>query len=414
MESRVLALVVVLGVVSVAGAAGVAATDVGAVGIDEGRSGVAAPGADLGTAAHGDADQLRSELAVAALETRLDRADADAERRAAVEAAVGRLQTRLDRYRTDRQRAGAEFAAGDRSADSLALALARVDGDATRLRAERAAIQALAATRSDLSLSNGLESELSSRSQIEGEALSLEGPVRERVRTDAVSGERTAVVLAASEDGVAASTIESGSYRREVTRWNDYVPSGTNQFRESNGGPVSAAYDLAKSEYYATAYQMAIESGSNNPSILTYGGSIYRVTFPFDGGRVRAFVDGNTTAPFRELQRRSVADLDERTVATHEGDDLTVTVNETDAGGPVAIDVTADGDPVDAAVTIENTTIGQTGSDGRRWVVDPAGKTRVTVRATGDRTVEFALGGASRDTASESQGVADPTATLSS
>ncbi|MFW6436728.1 MAG: DUF7096 domain-containing protein [Halococcoides sp.] len=396
MDSRVVALLVVLAVASVAGVASVAATDVGAVEISEGRSGVTAPGTDLGTAAHGDADQLRSELAVATLETRLDRADSDSERQAAVEAEVGRLQTRLDRYRADRQRAGEQFAAGERSADSLALSLARADGDASRLRAERAAIQSMVAARNDVSLNNGLESELSSRSQIEGEALVLEGPVRERVRTGAATGDRTPVVLAASDAGVSTSAIESGTYRRDVTRWDRYVPDGANEFKESNGGPVSAAYDLAKSEYYASAYQMAIESGSSNPSILTYGGSIYRVTFPFDGGRVRAFIDGNTTAPFRELQRRSVADLDERTVATHEGDGLTVTVNETDAGGPVAIEVTDDG-PVDATVRMDNTTVGQTDAEGRLWVVDPAGETPVTVRDGGNRTVEFTLDVASRD-----------------
>ncbi|MFB6162446.1 MAG: hypothetical protein ABEJ86_03270, partial [Halococcoides sp.] len=340
MDSRVgiatLGLVLALVASGAIGPAIGATTDLGSLQVEDGQTGVASPGTEISMAFHAEADTLRSELAVASLETRLDRAESDAQRRAAVRSAVNRLQTRVAGYRAARKRVGTQFAHGDRSADSLALALARVAGDATRIRTERAAIQSMVAKRGDVSLTNGLESALAPRSQIDGEALALKGPIRKQLRQGAVSGEQTTVIVTASDQGIAMSWVRDGTYKQTVTRWDRHNPGGTNTFRDAEGGPVSAAYERSKTEYYAAAYDRAINSGANNPSILTYGGTLYRVTFPFDGGRIRAFIDGNTTAPFHELQRRSIEDLDPRPVANHTGDGLTVTVNGTYDGGPVA------------------------------------------------------------------------------
>ncbi|MFW6436704.1 MAG: DUF7094 domain-containing protein [Halococcoides sp.] len=390
MDERVLAVCVL--VVVIGGLATVsAATDesgVGALQVEDGRTGVAAPGADLGTAAYGDADSLRSELAVASLETRLDRAESDDQRQAAVRSAADRLEMRLATSRSERRAAGEEFENGSRSADSFALALARVDGDARRHLAERRAIRSAVDERPTVSLSNGLESTISERSGIDGEALALQGENRQRLRRAAVTGDRQPVVLTVSDHGVATRAVTDETYYRDVTRWDRQNPDGENVFRDADGGPVSAAYDRAKSEYYTTVYEMAITSGTNNPSILTYGGSIYRVTFPYDGGRVRAFIDGNTTDPFRELQRQSIETLDPQQRATHTGDGLEVAVNATAPGGPLSIEVTDDG-PVDARVEMDNRTVGRTGPDGRLWTVDPGVETPVTIRASDNRTVAF-------------------------
>jgi hypothetical protein len=76
------------------------------------------------------------------------------------------------------------------------------------------------------------------------------------------------------------------------------------------------------------------------------------------------------------------------------GESLRLRINGSYDTGPMAVRVArnATGIPLDAEVTVDGQVVGRTGDDGRLWTVQPIGETTVSVRTSGNATVETTVG----------------------
>jgi len=106
-----------------------------------------------------------------------------------------------------------------------------------------------------------------------------------------------------------------------------------------------------------------------------------------------AYLDGGTTNVFRESQRQSIAAVPTSDSVTARNDTVWVRVNKTYETGPMSVNVFENGTgrPLNATVSLNGQPLGQTGSDGLIWLVEPRSGVPITVSTSSGTTVAFRL-----------------------
>jgi len=343
--------------------------------------------ADLASALGTERARLESTLAASAFEQEFEAAPDRTAKISTVRSAIGSLETKGEVLREERTAAVRAFNHGELTGGELfrsfALIKTRADGIQERLATIEAVTQ-----QSEFSMPSYLSIRLSS---LEADLVSLRGPVLERI-TAAARAEHSPIRIGVTtaDSGMVLGTIEGETFYREGALWTARAETGPNQFASDASSPL-----LATHEHAQAVYPWAFEHLVSNPSISGFGDStIYPVRLNHAHGEVIAYFDGRTTDVFFERQRLRLSQLPNSTVATNQTDSLSIRVNETGEGRPLAVTVT---DPVtqsgtNAQITVGNETVGQTGDAGQLWILDVADGQRITATADGE-SVSVTIGG---------------------
>lgn len=300
------------------------------------------------------------------LEATLGAATSDAERRRIVRNATDWIEDEIAEMRAAERRARSAYRAGDRSTRAYLTTLGRLHARATAL--ERT-VQAIAAT--DVRMGDGIQ-------HLRARLRTFQGPIRAALAEGMRGGPSPRVFVAASEHGVALSTIEDGTYVRGAVRYDN--------LDEAVG---TMAFDEAETRFgdlypWTAAHKQRISLGA-------LGSDIYVVEYTHPHGTLAAALDGSTRRIFREIQRKRLDSLPV-SITTHRLGNLTIGVSRTYAGGPLRVSVgNATGAPIaDATVIVNGTTVGTTSSSGIVWTISPRGEYPIVV-STDTETVQLVV-----------------------
>jgi hypothetical protein len=282
-------------------------------------------------------------------------------------AALTTVEERTSALRERQRAAIGAYGAGDLDQRALLVELARIDIAARELRYRQAELTAVADRSDDIELDQGRLATLERRIDV------LTGPVRSHA-VDVLRGnaESTRFYVATGPGSVTLTTLDNDTYVRESFRGDRYNPG------EGTISP-DAALDIT-----AESYPVIWETRRNNTQVIGSDG-IYLVEVPHTRGTLRAFVDGESRAVFKEDQRRSLATMNDYPARTATKDGLELSVNRTYPGGPTRVSLrdAETGAPVDANVTLsaggqESELLGRTGSSGTLWTLSPGSQYTVT------------------------------------
>lgn len=323
---------------------------------------------DLGTALASADDELRIAYGQYALvDSKFDRAST-AKQEKLVQTAYNQLKDRIDTLESRERKAVRAHANGDRSTTELLQTLSRNYHEATVI-------------------SNALDTLADRADRIPGYSLSVrdeqteldmhQTAVHSRLETMGKypSSNDELIAVKTSTTGYTLEMIH-GEYIRETTRFDNRDQTRPNQF-----GDITDAHDTAKK-----LYPWVFETRYSSEAIESRTVQLYQIRASHDQGQLVSYLDGGTRNVHREIQRLSLSSLPVADETRWTGDDLTLSVSETPANGPVAVTVVdADsGEPKDATITVDGVTVGQTGEDGTLWIVPPADKYDITVETAAE------------------------------
>ncbi len=307
-------------------------------------------------------DAVEARVGTNALASRLEVTRGEA-RRELLGDAVDRLANETATLERRQATAIRSYNAGETTTREFLAAMARIDRTATLL--ERRAVLLRNVSRETFADESPVADNISrTRSSLRR----FQGPVRDRIGA-AVTGrsDPARVFVATTEQGVALSTIDNGTYVREVYRgflWNN---GGTGL----TGAEVSNAVSEAYPEIWETRNRTS-GTGSADAFVLT-------VSHP--GGRLDAHVRGENRRVFREVQRLPLSTYPTGPSTNRSLNGLVMRVNRTYPGGPLRVNVTDQrtGEPVNTSVAISPiggpglVTVGETGADGVLWTLGGGG-----------------------------------------
>jgi hypothetical protein len=304
------------------------------------------------------------------VEHRLAEAENSSQRRAILGNATDWADSRLDQLRERERAARAEFAAGEITATEYVVELGTVHAEASRLVdaiGGTASVDTLYDYAGTLPQSSDTRAELS---QIRTQLVALEGPVRQRV-ADVVHGDRDSVrVHVTAGNGLMVSTIDDGEYVRSTYR-PDNLGDGTAEYGDSA--------DLVYS-YYPWV------SNNSRGSRFTLSGQFaikYNVNHPH--GSLESWVSTASDRVYVERQTLTLAQLPGEVEHRDTAGNVSLSTTQTYAGGPLLVRVAnATGDPIDTSVSVNGSFAGNTGADGRLWVLSPAGDYPVSTTYEGE------------------------------
>jgi hypothetical protein len=324
---------------------------------------------DLGLALASADDELRIDHEqYAAVDAEFDEAT-DGERAELIQNAYDRLTNRAAELEQREREAVRAHAAGERSTAELLRTLLRNHNEAILLSERLGDLE----ERTDRVPGYSLSSE-----QLRADRTTFEfhnSPVRaslERVAESSADGDHLDVVVSTSQDGYALSIMEDSRYIVETTRFSNRDESAPDQFQE-----------FEALEHTTRLYPWADEHGSlhfqdNSPT------NLYWIDLFHDQGRLEIYLDGGTGNVHREVQELDAPLLPVTGTAVQSGDGLEMTINETPANGPIEVAVTdpETGAPESATVTVDGVEVGETGDDGKLWVVPPLGEYELAATTT--------------------------------
>ncbi len=217
--------------------------------------------------------------------------------------------------------------------------------------------------------------------RVRGEVVAVRGSVRSQI-VRALDGSRgpIPVYVDTSAEGLALSRTTADAYHRDSYAASLRAPDGVDRFRET-GNAINAASTRTRELYPWLARTVR--------SVTALGDTgVYRARLAREGVTTTTYLDGNTSTAFREVQRRTLSEvsLDEARSTTADG--LRLRVNRTHDTGPmlVSLERVGTGVPVAGSIAVNGHSIGETGPDGTRWIVEPRGVVRVNA-TTPDGTV---------------------------
>ncbi|ELZ28891.1 hypothetical protein C475_04616 [Halosimplex carlsbadense 2-9-1] len=336
-------------------------------------------GLNVGGALQRDVAALQGEYASLTFERRYENTTKERPRTALLREEVSRLGERVQRLELRRNRLLDDYNAGEVSEGEFLREVAAIDraarvvGDRfTRIRGA-----------TGLELPSGLDTKMNN---LEGDLLSLRGPVRAQVGA-AMAGERPPVPVYAvtSQTGIVLSSVDRSQYYREAYLGQNREEVGPDLFvtEGSPNGVVAAVSRMTE------LYPWASSNSRSGPNVEGIGNtSIYYVSLRHSHGSLGTYLDGRTESPFREIQTKSL-EATPRTATTNASQGVELTVNRTHATGPMQISVRDNltGDALEANVTINGDDVGSTGADGELWTLTPKQAVRLEVTTSDGRTV---------------------------
>ncbi|WP_058984271.1 hypothetical protein [Halobacterium sp. CBA1132] len=201
--------------------------------------------------------------------------------------------------------------------------------------------------------------------RLRAQLATVQGPVRERVAA-VVHGDRDQIrVHLTVGNGVMLSTITDGRYVRETVR--------PDNVEENLGGDISEAPAIIQTQY------PWLSNHSTSPSIETRGGYAFYYTANYGHGQISAYIDTTTERVYVERHQQTLSQLPADTGQTDTENNVTLTTSRTYTGGPLLVQVENEADePLDTTVSLNGETVGDTGDDGRLWLLSPAGEYSVS------------------------------------
>ena len=322
---------------------------------------------DVSAALSADSAGTTERLRARTLRAAYERAGSDAERRAVVAAFADRLENRSTALRERQREALAAYNAGDISDEQFLRTLARLAVAADRL--ERT-LGTLGRYRDQ----SGAPVDDARLGELYTDAAALDGPVRDRLAA-VYTGARppTRVFVETSGDGIVLAAVVGDGAGRTFLREAHLLDARRTDSTDQYGGNPTRVVDRA-SVLYPWAFETRGPTQINIETRPFGAAGTYRIVKYHPHGRLTTFLDGGTDRVFAEYQRKQVDRLPTATtVKTNESAGLTMTVRRSYEGGPLNVTV-ADaetGQPVDAAVRVNNRSLGTTGGDGSLWTVMP-------------------------------------------
>ncbi|MFB6311221.1 MAG: hypothetical protein ABEH64_08590, partial [Salinirussus sp.] len=303
-----------------------------------------------------------------------------------IEATLSDLENRTAAIERDGRRARSAYLAGEIDRRALTRQLARVDARAEALESVRTTVEEAAT-----GLNPRPDRTVTHTQNLEAALETIGGPATTRLR-ERYAGNRSGGATAVSvlgENGLVVATVADGILYREAFDAGERRIGGADTFSEAEEPEISVALRRA-----AEIYPWAFEHGSAAQPLRGYGNtSVYRITVEHSQGRLSTYLDGATGNVFAEVQRIVAAEVPVQRQRSETGNGLRLSLNATHSTGPMGVTVTreATGSPVDAVITIDETMVGRTGSDGRFWTVQPATGSMITARTDVNTTVSIEL-----------------------
>ncbi|WP_442908269.1 DUF7094 domain-containing protein [Halobacterium sp. KA-6] len=305
------------------------------------------------------------ELSISILQARLDAAETEAARTRILTNATDALSEAVDQLATDSRAARQQYREGAISTKEYGNQLAQIDSRAEDLVSTAEAIEERASE----------DSELVSRAvELRAQLMMYTGPVRDRIATAITEGGSSGqIYIGGGPNGTTSAIIEDGVYVREANRPDQY---------NSEPGQIPQAEPLLENIRQQYPWVMNQSAGvSFTPLPIDSAGPQYAywLTLTYPSGEINAYVDTSTQDVYQEVHRIRLDQLEASPDVTIEKTNYVVTVSQSFTGGPLQVNVTApDGDPVDAEIRVDNSSVGTTGQDGIYWLIEPAGDYTIT------------------------------------
>lgn len=342
-------------------------------------SGLETPRALVGPAVAVGDDELRVRFDRYRAKRLLTEAETTAERRGAVRTVLNETRVAVDRLRERERSAARQYHEGAIDRETLFRRLAAVHLVAGEHRRTLTELQ----RRAGGTLTFELRTEVSELSR---ELALFQSPVRERVAAGMTGESPPAVGVDATASGLALETVDGDQYVRDVVRFDRYG--------DGDGDGLNTSAEVV--ERLRAVYPGAFPASSGH-SIASVGDRLFRAEFPHPQGEIRTYLDRDTGAVYREIQRLDLGRVDPAVVTNRSVDGIRVTVERVGGRDPTLVSVRdtdavvpGSRDPVAATVLVGNRTVGTT-EDGRLWLLVGSTPANVTVR-TPDRTVSLTVG----------------------
>lgn len=341
-------------------------------------------GVDVGTAVKTGSTGLHHRHESMAFEERFRSLDADAARSQLLHARLSAIEQQTAELDTRENVAMRQYAAGSISALEFLRVRLQVNAEAAQLRASLGRLSEAPDSVTGYSTSRELSTRIRT---LEGELVTLHGPVGAQLNDDIRDDGRSVVYLEGSSDAYMLATVQGDQYVRETRLDGERDPREPDQFlQEAQNNDETNRFNAADdraAELYTWLYER------QRPSFTYYGTSgIYELTASHSNGELTAYMDGGTTNVFYEEQTRTLGDVRTTETVTATNGTLRVTVQRSTETGPLLVAASdADTDaPVDGTVTIDGQRVGETGNDGALWTVEPRGSYTLNVTSDGTRT----------------------------
>jgi len=335
-------------------------------------------GVDVGSAVAMDRQRLRGEHDMLRFDQRYQDPENTAEdRRNLIHQASTAVDTRTTSIEREQERLIRGYSDGTISSTELLSALINHEAAAERQR------RLVTHIRTTTNVPVDLEREFS---DYESRLVWLPGAVSDDFET-AVSGagEPLTIYLQAAEDDLVLSTMREGQHHREATLRSQRDPNGIDQFRQTGENPAFAAFQRA-SQLYPWVFNNTI----GTPSTEGFGEpSVYHLEVQHEHGALSVYLDGSTQNVFRENQYQQPERIPVTTTATNATQELQLTVESTQATGPMRVSANSTSGPLsaDTVVTVDGYRVGTVGSDGVLWTVQPSGEFTVRLTSPDEETV---------------------------
>ncbi|MGB9964609.1 hypothetical protein [Halobacterium sp. CBA1126] len=308
--------------------------------------------------------ELAIDLQLDEVEHRLAATDDRAARRAILRNATDEAAERVAELRAREAAAREAYRSGELSAAAYVRELGTVHAEASSLAAMLGSTSA-PGTLYTHAYDNGFSELGTEVYRLRAQLATVEGPVRERV-ADVLHGDRERLrVHVTVGDGVMLSTIDDGRYVRETVR--------PDNVEGTLGGDISEAPAIIQAQY------PWLSNHSTSPSIETRGGYAFYYRANYGHGQISAYIDTTTERVYSERHQQTLSQLPADVEQNDTANNATLSTSRTYAGGPLLVQVEDEaGDSLDTAVSLNGTSVGNTGADGRLWVLSPAGEYNVT------------------------------------
>jgi hypothetical protein len=326
------------------------------------------PGMSVTSTLEAGQSGLAVEFETNQFEQRLQDAASEEARLRILRNATDRITERVDALRTTEAEARAAYAEGSISAETYALTLGTVHERATQLRGVLNGSQSPNIFR----YTDSQEIRVDVR-ELQAELAAFHGPVRERIAT-VMRGERESLRLHVTVgNGVSLAIVEDGEYVRETYRADNRNPAAQAPIDLDNA--IDTARDL---------YPWAANNTVRRFNVPIYGQTANGIIIDHSHGTLVSYVDASTDRVYSERQFLSLSQLPANFEQSDTANNTTLRTSRTYAGGPLLVRVeNATGAPTDSTVRLDGSVVGDTGEDGRLWVVSPAGTYNVTTTRNG-------------------------------
>lgn len=297
-------------------------------------------------------------LQVYSMETRLERADSQDEREQILREGTESMAARIETLQTRETAARQRLMAGQSSPEEYFQVLGEVNREAAhldrlldRIREQESRTAAIQGQVDDLRAQN----------------IRYRGPLKDRLG-NAVSGagESGRLFVAVSGQGVSLASMDNGVYTRETIRLDAQD--------DASGGLDLDAAQARITQLYPWGWPNRVAV-----SIRSIGADVFRFQLDHGHGSLDSLLDTSSENVYREVQTKTLSGLPTDVGASASANNTTVRVSQTYPGGPVSVAVqNRTGAPLDAGVTLNQTSLGRTGEDGRIWAISPAGNYTVS------------------------------------